>query len=358
MVDRPSSLAGQGDVDGRLSSSMLSVPDAMSTTSNTYVTAAIPLLSSMLLSRLKLGNWACIFTSDQDVLHEVLIGHGLQACEGVQSCQERILHVLSGSCYDSYRSSRVSTLGHGYAVMCGVMAKGVGSSFELSSYLIGWMQTYADRLAHLTTGRLSIILKSLGMISGGPRRRMLDCLQSHVNQLARPSVRAVDGLSRSESKRTAANHGIPFDINTHTNDLVEDVEEHFDMLACTASEPLEHISCNERTVDVTDDHMNKVLSAVESSVNRLSLHACRHIMDVHGIRADGDSTRSAQWEACLHINISSGLLAIRLVPEKIDTAWRFRIVVVASDVHYWTTSEKELPKIFAKLSSKEHCTPE
>ncbi|KAK0443281.1 hypothetical protein EV421DRAFT_2019226 [Armillaria borealis] len=38
-----------------------------------------------------------------------------------------------------------------------------------------------------------------------------------------------------------------------------------------------------------------------------------------------------------------------------------RIVVVASDVHYWTTSEKELfesPNILAKLSSKESCTPE
>ncbi|KAK0240861.1 hypothetical protein EDD85DRAFT_381458 [Armillaria nabsnona] len=116
------------------------------------------------------------------------------------------------------------------------------------TYLIGWVQTYADRPAHLTTGRLSIILKSLGMISGGPRRRMLDCLQSHVNQLAGPSVRAVDGLSRSELKRMAANYGIPFDLNTHTNDLVEDVEEHFDTLACTASEPLEHTSCNERSM--------------------------------------------------------------------------------------------------------------
>ncbi|KAK0227367.1 hypothetical protein EDD85DRAFT_974912 [Armillaria nabsnona] len=72
------------------------------------------------------------------------------------------------------------------------------------------------------------------------------------------------------------------------------------------------------------------------------------------------------WETCLHTNnIGPGLLAIRLVPKMIDTARRFevypRIVVVASDVHYWTTFEKELvesPNILAKLSSKEYSTPE
>ncbi|KAK0227334.1 hypothetical protein EDD85DRAFT_733178, partial [Armillaria nabsnona] len=38
-----------------------------------------------------------------------------------------------------------------------------------------------------------------------------------------------------------------------------------------------------------------------------------------------------------------------------------RIVVVASDVHYWTTIEKERvesPNNLAKLSSEEYCTPE
>ncbi|KAK0443239.1 hypothetical protein EV421DRAFT_1710192 [Armillaria borealis] len=72
------------------------------------------------------------------------------------------------------------------------------------------------------------------------------------------------------------------------------------------------------------------------------------------------------WETCLYTNnLGPGLLAIRLVPKMIGTARRFgvypRIVVVASDVHYWTTFEKELvesPNILAKLSSKEYSTPE
>ncbi|KAK0186869.1 hypothetical protein F5146DRAFT_935933 [Armillaria mellea] len=72
------------------------------------------------------------------------------------------------------------------------------------------------------------------------------------------------------------------------------------------------------------------------------------------------------WETCLHTNnLGPGLLAIRLVPHMIDTARRFevypRIVVVASDVHYWTTFEKDLvesPNILAKLSSKEYSIPE
>ncbi|KAK0458286.1 uncharacterized protein EV420DRAFT_389965 [Desarmillaria tabescens] len=68
---------------------------------------------------------------------------------------------------------------------------------------------------------------------------------------------------------------------------------------------------------------------------------------------------------CTPTTSDHGLLAIRLVPKMINTARRFgvypRIVVVASDVHYWTTFEKELvesPNILAKLSSKEYCTPE
>ncbi|KAK0217275.1 hypothetical protein IW262DRAFT_1464314 [Armillaria fumosa] len=72
------------------------------------------------------------------------------------------------------------------------------------------------------------------------------------------------------------------------------------------------------------------------------------------------------WETCLHTNnLGPGLLAICLVPKMIDTSRRFgvylRIVVVASDVHYWTTFKKEVvesPNILAKLSSKEYCTPE
>lgn len=73
------------------------------------------------------------------------------------------------------------------------------------------------------------------------------------------------------------------------------------------------------------------------------------------------------WETCLHTNnFGPGLLVIRLVPKMIETARRFgipdpRIVVAASDVHYWTTFEDELVElanILARLLSKEYCTLE
>ncbi|PBK84539.1 hypothetical protein ARMGADRAFT_1037033 [Armillaria gallica] len=68
-------------------------------------------------------------------------------------------------------------------------------------------------------------------------------------------------------------------------------------------------------------------------------------------------------KGCLHThNLGPGSLAICLVPKMHDTARRSRIIIVASDVHYWTTSEKELVKwlnTLAKLSNKfkECCTP-
>lgn len=47
----------------------------------------------------------------------------------------------------------------------------------------------------------------------------------------------------------------------------------------------------------------------------------------------------------------------------VETAERYsvkpRLVIVASDVHYWTTVKKEVletPNIWKTLSSKEHCT--
>ncbi|PBK65074.1 NAD(P)-binding protein, partial [Armillaria solidipes] len=70
------------------------------------------------------------------------------------------------------------------------------------------------------------------------------------------------------------------------------------------------------------------------------------------------------WETFLHTNnFGPGLLAIHLFLKMIEAARmiHLRIVVAASDVHYWTTFEDELvelPNIHAKLLSKEYCTPE
>ncbi|PBK67916.1 NAD(P)-binding protein [Armillaria solidipes] len=72
------------------------------------------------------------------------------------------------------------------------------------------------------------------------------------------------------------------------------------------------------------------------------------------------------WEKTIHTNnLGPGLLAIRMIPKMLETARKHsvnpRLVVVASDVHYWTTIEKNVitsPSILAKLSDKEYCTKE
>lgn len=66
----------------------------------------------------------------------------------------------------------------------------------------------------------------------------------------------------------------------------------------------------------------------------------------------------------LQVNdLSSALVALRLIPRMSETGEKYsvrpRIVIVASDVHYWTTVKKEVldtPNIWQKLNSKEYCT--
>ncbi|KAK0443696.1 uncharacterized protein EV420DRAFT_1340640, partial [Desarmillaria tabescens] len=72
------------------------------------------------------------------------------------------------------------------------------------------------------------------------------------------------------------------------------------------------------------------------------------------------------WEkTILTNNLGPGLLAIRMIPKMLETSRKHsvnpRLVIVASDVHYWTTIEKDViasPGILAKLSDKEYCTKE
>ncbi|KAK0463437.1 hypothetical protein IW261DRAFT_1672487 [Armillaria novae-zelandiae] len=72
------------------------------------------------------------------------------------------------------------------------------------------------------------------------------------------------------------------------------------------------------------------------------------------------------WERTLHTNnLGPGLLAIRMIPKLLETARKYsvipRLVIVASDVHYWTTIEKDViagPSILEKLSDKDYCTKE
>ncbi|PBK67955.1 NAD(P)-binding protein [Armillaria solidipes] len=72
------------------------------------------------------------------------------------------------------------------------------------------------------------------------------------------------------------------------------------------------------------------------------------------------------WEKIIHTNnLGPGLLAIRMIPKMLETAHKHsvtpQLVVVASDMHYWTKIEKDIiasPSILAKLSDKEYCTKE
>ncbi|KAJ6557339.1 hypothetical protein DFH09DRAFT_1163826 [Mycena vulgaris] len=77
-----------------------------------------------------------------------------------------------------------------------------------------------------------------------------------------------------------------------------------------------------------------------------------------------ESTKDG-WETCLQVNcLSMPLLSLLLLPHMVRTGREHstvpRIVVVASEVHYWATIEKrilESPDILATLGSAEYCTP-
>ncbi|KAJ6512135.1 hypothetical protein C8R47DRAFT_1093696 [Mycena vitilis] len=71
------------------------------------------------------------------------------------------------------------------------------------------------------------------------------------------------------------------------------------------------------------------------------------------------------WETCLQVNcLSMPLLSLLLLPHMVRTAREHstvpRIVVVASEVHFWASIEKrvaETPNILTTLGSAEYCTP-
>jgi len=77
------------------------------------------------------------------------------------------------------------------------------------------------------------------------------------------------------------------------------------------------------------------------------------------------ATTTDGWEQALQVNdLSSSLLAILLVPRLLETARQEnttpRLVVVTSELHYWTEIEDQIfdsPNAFDVLGSKEYCTP-
>ncbi|KAJ7140917.1 hypothetical protein C8R44DRAFT_603865 [Mycena epipterygia] len=70
------------------------------------------------------------------------------------------------------------------------------------------------------------------------------------------------------------------------------------------------------------------------------------------------------WESSFQVNcLSTPLLGLRLLPHMLRTAQQYstvpRLVVVASEVHYFTTIEKDVldKDILATIGSAEYCTP-
>ncbi|KAF9448402.1 short-chain dehydrogenase [Macrolepiota fuliginosa MF-IS2] len=84
------------------------------------------------------------------------------------------------------------------------------------------------------------------------------------------------------------------------------------------------------------------------------------------IRSDGSFVATKDgWETSIQVNdLSSPLLALLLLPRVLETAKQHgtipRIVIVSSEVHYWTKLEDKVldsPNAFEVLGSKEYCTP-
>jgi len=81
-----------------------------------------------------------------------------------------------------------------------------------------------------------------------------------------------------------------------------------------------------------------------------------------GIVASKYETSVAGWESTIQVNnLSTALLSLLLLPRMVDTGKKFgstsRLVVVASDVHYWAVLGDEVKQSsnpIAKLSSKEY----
>ncbi|KAF9460537.1 short-chain dehydrogenase [Collybia nuda] len=85
-----------------------------------------------------------------------------------------------------------------------------------------------------------------------------------------------------------------------------------------------------------------------------------------GIQTTDHQETSDGWEITIQVNnLSLPLLALLLLPRMVETGREHgaipRLVVVASEVHYWANLEKAVLEggdILRTLSSKEYCTPE
>ncbi|KAF5361813.1 hypothetical protein D9756_002391 [Leucocoprinus leucothites] len=84
------------------------------------------------------------------------------------------------------------------------------------------------------------------------------------------------------------------------------------------------------------------------------------------VGSDGQfSATKDGWERAIQVNdLSGSLLAFLLLPRMLETAKQYittpRIVVVSSEVHYWTSLERDVldsPNAFELLGSEKYCTP-
>ncbi len=154
-------------------------PVCDSASSKGNAVSPISFLNSLLFSRIKLGDGACVFIGDHDVVVNMGFRHGLEFDEGTnikEMIRRIIYHVITGECYESRRSSRheVNLGNECCPLMCTIVAAESSSSVELCIQFVHHILSYRGRAAHLTLDKLRLIVESLGHKDISSRKKMLD----------------------------------------------------------------------------------------------------------------------------------------------------------------------------------------
>ncbi len=107
----------------------------------------ISFLSSLLFSRIKSGDGACVFIGDFEVIVDMGLRHGLVFEEGLtmkEMIHYIIYHVIMGECYANHRNAYHETkLGNEFwPLICTTVAAGRSSSAELCAKFVHHILSY------------------------------------------------------------------------------------------------------------------------------------------------------------------------------------------------------------------------
>ncbi|KAJ6584790.1 hypothetical protein B0H19DRAFT_926764 [Mycena capillaripes] len=183
----------------------------------------------------------------------------------------------------------------------------------------------------------------------------------------RPPVEKVD-LTGQTVVVVGANAGLGFEATKHFASMNPGRL----ILACRSQskgqEALEKIQaetgCKTAELWIVDlaefDSVRRFADRFEQDGGRLDILVANAAVILEKYEATKDG-----WETCLQVNcLSMPLLSMLLLPHMVRTAQEYstvpRIVVVASEVHFWASIEKRVldsPNILTTLGSAEYCTP-